>query len=403
VKADLDRLMEERGLDALVVAGRADEANMLYVLGGVAIQGAVYIKKRGDPGVVCHGTMERGEASKTGLRTRNLGLYDWKDLLQQARGDPLEARVLLFRRLFEDEGVRGRVAFYGEMDQGAAYRFLGRLACDLEDVEVVGEYGRSVLAVARETKDPHEVDEIRKAGAAAQRVVHRTAEFLRGCPVGGGVLRKQDGSPLTVGDVKARIRAWLAEEGLEGPDIIFAQGRDAGFPHSRGEDAHPLAAGSPIVFDVFPRRAGGGYHFDMTRTWCIGRPSEELLRVYRDVYECYVSVTEALRPGTPCAELQRMACEFFESRGHPTVCTQPTTQVGYVHSLGHGLGLDVHEEPRLSDYPGNDAVLRPGCVVTVEPGLYYPDSGIGVRLEDVWAITEDGAVNLGGYPVELVL
>ncbi len=395
--------MEERGLDALVVAGRADEANMLYVLGGIPIPGAIYVKKRGEPGVVCHGTMERGEAERTGLRTRNLGLYDWKELLQAAAGDPLEARVLLFQRLFQDEDVRGRVAFYGEMDQGVAYRFLGRLAACLQGVEVVGEYGRSVLAAARETKDPDELDRIRAVGAATQRVVQKTEQFLRSCPARDGLLRKPDGSVLTVGDVKTRVRVWLAEEGLEDSGTIFSQGRDAGLPHSRGDDRAPVAEGVPVVFDIFPRPSGGGYHFDMTRTWCVGQPSAEVLRVYRDVYECYVRVTEDLRPGVRCADLQRMACGFLESRGHPTVCSDPTTQVGYVHSLGHGLGLDVHEEPRLSDHPGNEAVLRPGMVVTVEPGLYYPDQGIGVRLEDVWAITEDGAVDLGGYPMDLVL
>lgn len=395
--------MEERGLDAIVVAGRADEPNVLYVTGGIPVHGAVYVKKRGQPGVLCHGTMERGEAEKTGLRTRNLGLYNWKELMELAGGDPLEARVLMFRRLFDDEGVRGRVAFYGEMDQGAAYRFLSRLASSVEGLEVVGEYGRSVLAVARETKDPQELEKIREVGRAAQRVVARTAEFLRSCSVTGGVLVSPEGGVVTIGEVKGRVRRWLAEEGLEGPGTIFSQGREAGLPHSRGEEGQLVRAEAPVVFDLFPRPVGGGYYYDMTRTWCVGAPGEEVLRVYRDVYDCYMRVTQHLRPGVPCADLQRVACEFFSSRGHPTVCSDPTTQVGYVHSLGHGVGLDVHEEPRLSDHLGNDSVLRPGCVVTVEPGLYYPEQGIGVRLEDVWAITEDGAECLGSYPMDLVL
>ncbi len=402
MRADLDRLMEERGLDALVVAGRADEPNMLYVLRGVPIQGAIFIKRRGEPGVVCHGTMERGEAAKTGLRTRNLGLYDWKELLGRAGGDPLEAKVLLLKRIFEDEGVKSRVAFYGEMDQGAAYRLLGRLASALEGIEVVGEYGRSVLAAARETKDPDELARIREVGQATHRVVRKVLEFLRACDAKEGLVRRPDGEVLRVGDVKARIRTWLTEEGLEDTGTIFAQGRDAGLPHSRGEPDRPVAAGQPVVFDIFPRPFGGGYHFDMTRTWCVGDVPEHVQRVYQDVYDCYRRVTDAMRAGVRCADLQRMACEFFESRGHPTVCSDPTTQVGYVHSLGHGVGLDVHEEPRLSDHPGNEAVLRPGMVVSVEPGLYYPDQGVGVRLEDVWAIGEDGlAVNLCDFPADL--
>lgn len=386
----------------MVVAGRADDPNMLYVLRGVPMEGAVFIKKRGEPGVVCHGTMERGEAARTGLRTRNLGLYNWKEFLERARGDPLEARVLLLNRLFEEEGVRGRVAFYGEMDQGAAYRLLGRLAAALDGIEVVGEYGRSILAVARETKGPEELAEIRKVGEATYRVVLRVLGFLQSCKVANGFLWRPDGELLTVGDVKARVRTWLAEAGLVDTGTIFSQGREAGLPHSRGQADSPVAAGHPVVFDIFPRPFGGGYHFDMTRTWCFGEVSERVLRVYQDVYDCYRRVTDALRAGVRCADLQRMACEFFESRGHPTVCSDPTTQVGYVHSLGHGLGLDVHEEPRLSDHPGNEAVLHPGTVFTVEPGLYYPEEGIGVRLEDVWAIGEDGrAINLGGFPTDL--
>jgi Xaa-Pro aminopeptidase len=140
----------------------------------------------------------------------------------------------------------------------------------------------------------------------------------------------------------------------------------------------------------------------MTRTWCLGTPTERLRVVFQDVLDCYRAVTAALRPGMPCAELQQIACRFFGQRGHPTSCSDPTTQVGYVHSLGHGLGLDVHEEPRLSDLPGNDSVLRPGCVVTIEPGLYYPEEGIGVRIEDVWYLDErENFVNLTDYPTEL--
>jgi Xaa-Pro aminopeptidase len=404
MRSDLDRLMEERGLDALVVAGRAEEANTLYVLGGRAIPGTVYLKKRGQPSVLCHGTMERGEAERTGLRTRNLGLYNWRELVEQAGGNLARARALLFKRVFEDEQVEGRVAFYGEMDQGAAYAFLSELQRVAEGVEVVGEFGRSVLLVARETKDPDEVERIRQVGLATQRVVERVRSYLRSCRVERGTLVKQDGEILRIGDVKRHIRLWLLEEGLEDTGTIFAQGRDSGLPHSRGEADQVVEAGKPIVFDIFPRPVGGGYHFDMTRTWCVGEPAERVRRLYQDVYDCYQMVTEALRPGVRCSDLQKMACEFFEARGHPTVGSDPTAQVGYVHSLGHGLGLDVHEEPRLSDHPGNDAVLQPGSVVTVEPGLYYPEEEAGVRLEDVWAIGADGrATNLCAFPLDLVL
>ena len=158
----------------------------------------------------------------------------------------------------------------------------------------------------------------------------------------------------------------------------------------------------PILLDIFPRPIGGGYHFDMTRTWCVGRPPQRLRQVYQDVYDCYRTVVDALRPGISCRELQKTACAFFEARGHPTIGSDPTTQVGYVHSLGHGIGLEVHEYPRLADFAGNTDVLEPGVVFTIEPGLYYPDEGIGVRLEDTWVLDDrERFINLCDVPFEL--
>jgi Xaa-Pro aminopeptidase len=403
MKDDIDRLMAEREYDAIVVSSaQGSDPNLLYVLNGVPIGGAIYIQKRGEPGVVCHGTMERGEAVKTGLRCRNVGLYNAREFLEQTGGDRLRARVLFFEQLFSDEGVTGRVAFYGQMDQGGAHALLNALHNEVVGLDVVGEYDRNLLVSARETKGPPEVEAIRSTGVHTQSVVRRIKQILHSAPRERGRLLAESGEPLRVADIKREIRTALLEMGLEDTGTIFAQGRDAGLPHSRGEDDHEIVEGSPIVFDIFPRPVGGGYHFDMTRTWCVGPPSDRLHSVFRDVLDCYRVVIEALRPGMPCAELQRIACRFFEQRGHPTSCSDPTTQVGYVHSLGHGLGLDVHEEPRLSDLPGNDSLLRPGCVVTIEPGLYYPEEGIGVRIEDVWYLDErENFVNLTDYPTEL--
>ena len=99
-----------------------------------------------------------------------------------------------------------------------------------------------------------------------------------------------------------------------------------------------------------------------------------------------------------------MTCDFFEDRGHPTIATNTKTEEGYVHSLGHGLGLAVHEEPRFSDVPSNTDVLKPGHVFTVEPGLYYPERGYGIRIEDVIWIAPDGVIhNLTDFPKELVV
>jgi Xaa-Pro aminopeptidase len=120
--------------------------------------------------------------------------------------------------------------------------------------------------------------------------------------------------------------------------------------------------------------------------------------------EIFDQVMQTLAVGKSCREYQMLACEYFEGKGHKTPLNHPGTHEGFVHGLGHGIGLDIHEEPRLSHAAGNDTVLQPGHVVSVEPGLYYPERGFGVRIEDSVAFTEAGElVNLTDYPYDLVI
>jgi Xaa-Pro aminopeptidase len=122
------------------------------------------------------------------------------------------------------------------------------------------------------------------------------------------------------------------------------------------------------------------------------------------VLSVYRQVSGSLRAGTPCKQYQALTCELFEKRGHPTVVSNPGTQVGYVHGLGHGVGLNIHERPFFSLIPGEEDVLPAGAVVTIEPGLYYPERGLGMRLEDTYWVRPDGKAEvLAEYPLDLVL
>jgi Xaa-Pro aminopeptidase len=162
--------------------------------------------------------------------------------------------------------------------------------------------------------------------------------------------------------------------------------------------------GVPIIFDIFPCEPGGGYYYDFTRTWCLGHAPEQVERVYEDVLSVYTTLLKSLRAGGLCRDFQLEACDMFEARGHPTVRGDPRTERGYVHSLGHGLGLDVHEAPGFSGLSSNDDVLEAGSVVTLEPGLYYPERDLGVRLEDTLWIRPDGSPEiLAEHPLDLVL
>ncbi len=405
MRADLDRLMDDRNLDALLVMGDARANTILsYLTGGAHLEGALVAKRRGGPLTLIHGSMERDNAAATGLhlvdRDSNYNSYT---LLQKHNGNALEARADLLAQVVRDQGLGGRLGVYGMVDAGAAYALLQRLN-QLMDGEVVGEYGESLFTLARQTKDDREIAEMREAGRLTSAVVGDVRDYIHGHPTRDEVVIKGDGEPLTIGDIKAFIRARQLHYGLvEDHDCIFAQGRDAGVPHNNGDPAMPLRLGQSIVFDIFPTRPSGYFH-DMTRTWSLGYATDEVQMAWDQTKVIFDDVMGALELGRACRDYQVMTCAFFEQTGHATPMSHPGTQSGYVHGLGHGVGLDIHEQPSLSHAAGNTTVLQPGHVVSVEPGLYYPERGFGVRIEDTVAFTEAGdLVNLTDFPYDLVV
>jgi Xaa-Pro aminopeptidase len=407
MKQDIDRLMHEAHIDALLIMGSGSHnPNMTYFTGKAHLTNAYLLKKVGETPVLFHQSMERDEAGGTGLETKDLTDYNILELLQQVKGDIQAAEAERFKKIFEEFAVKGKVSVYGKVEFGGLFSVLRKLEKDLPELEFIGEAAiDSVMMKARLTKDPQEVERIREMGKITTAVVADVAGFLTAHRAKDGVLVNQQGETLLIGDVKRRINLWLAMRGADNPEgTIFAIGRDAGVPHSTGEAEAPVEIGKTIIFDIFPMEAGGGYFFDFTRTWCLGYASDEALQLHQDVLDVYNTVYQTLKLNTPCRTYQIMTCEAFEERGHPTVLNTPRTQEGYVHSLAHGLGLQIHEGPNFRHTEDNTAMLEAGTVFTFEPGLYYPDQGMGVRIEDtLWASSEGAIEPLVEYPKDLVL
>jgi Xaa-Pro aminopeptidase len=191
---------------------------------------------------------------------------------------------------------------------------------------------------------------------------------------------------------------------MEAPiGIIFSHGRDSALPHAEGDDAAQLRLGEVLSLDLAPRELNGYYH-DMTRTFAIGYAAPELQQIYDQVREILERVVANLRVGERTGTYQEQVCAYFEQRGHPTVCGSYPLEEGYIHALGHGIGLEVHEQLLFTEQPGRDDVLAPGMVFTLEPGLYYASKGYGVRLEDVYYCAPDGTIEcLTPFPKELVI
>jgi len=408
MKSDLDRLMQDNDLDVILITGPAQHnPAMVYMTGGAHLTNADLIKKRDEPPILFHTSMERDEATSTNLQTKNIDEYRFNDFYKQTNGNVDEAFALLYQKMLADCGVvAGKLAIFGKVDAGRAYTIFTGLQKLMPELSIQGQLGDSILMRAMATKDDVEVDRIRKMGKLTTRVVGNVADFLTSHKVERDSLIQGDGSQLTIGDVKRRINLWLAESGAENPEgTIFAIGRDAGVPHSSGNPNDPLRLGQTIVFDIFPCEAGGGYFYDFTRTWCLGYAPEPVQAVYSDVLDVYNQVKSQLKVDSACKEYQVLTCDLFEARGHPTVKSNPQTQEGYVHGLGHGVGLNIHEYPRFSlAVTGDSDRLSPGSIVTVEPGLYYPERGLGVRLEDTIWVRPDGNMEiLAEYPLDLVL
>jgi Xaa-Pro aminopeptidase len=405
MKQDLDALMAERGLDAIVVAGRIQGNPALYYManGARILHGHVFKKRGTEPILVCS-PIDREEAAASGLAVLTTDRYDYEGILRTARS-PLDADIELYRRIFADLQIQGRVGFYGTADRGSAWRFLSALQAQIPGIEVFGEIEPTLIDLARATKDASEAKRIREVGRRTADVFAETLAFLKQHRVRDGCLVQPDGTPLTIGRVHREIRRLLAEAELEVPEgVIFAIGRDAAVPHNKGNPADPIRLGQTIVFDMGTREAGGGYYFDMTRTFCLAYAPPEVEQAYRDVRDCLEMLLPSYQAGEETRTYMERACAFLEARGHPTIASTPGSESGFVHGLGHGIGLAVHEEPGFSLSPTANQRLQPGHIFTCEPGVYYPERGFGVRLEDVvWIDAEGRGQRLTDFPKELVI
>jgi len=407
MKNQIDALMQENQIDALLVTGSAiHNPAMVYLTGGGHVTSADLIKLQQQPAVLFCGPMERDEAAKSGLTVRLYTDYPLKPLLDQADQNYTRALALRYRQMLTDMGLnRGRVALYGQVEIGPIFGILKELSQLLPEVEWVGFTRDPILMPAMMTKDLEEIERIRRMAKITTEVVARTADFLTHHRVENEVLVKPDDKPLTIGDVKSRINLWLSELGAENPEgTIFAIGRDAGVPHSSGNPADFVRLGKTIVFDIFPCEAGGGFYYDFTRTWSLGYASDEALELYQQVKTVYDAIVSELTLNTPFSHYQQRTCQLLEKLGHPTIQSDPQAQEGYIHSIGHGLGLHIHEMPFSGAIAGSQDMLVPGVVVTIEPGLYYPSREMGFRIEDTYFAREDGVFErFADFPYDFVL
>ena len=400
MRQDLDRLMQERGLAGLIVLAHDRYSPAMYYVTGQRIHYGVYFRTPDGRAYLVHDPMERDQAEAAGC---DHAAFEQHGMTRLQDEELVPARIFgrLIGEIAATLGMNGPVAWFGEVPVGFAHALLAR-AREVNPALRVDEGFPDILSLARMTKSDAEVEAIRHAARGAVEAIGRLRAYLAGLKREGDTFRANGTSPVRIGDLRRLLHRVFLEHGLEGGETIVSQGRDAGVPHNRGNDAEPVRAGVPLLVDIFPGEAGGGYFSDLTRTFCLGPAPEPLGRLYGDVHDAFRAGMESLRVGRPCRASQEAVCDLFESRGHATVRSRQGTVEGYVHGLGHGVGLAVHEPPRLGGPPSNTQALEPRMVITVEPGLYYPSRGLGVRIEDLVLVRSDGTLeNLTPAPYDL--
>jgi Xaa-Pro aminopeptidase len=250
----------------------------------------------------------------------------------------------------------------------------------------------------RRVKTEAELAGIRRAQRAAEAGMDAARDLLRRSKENGDGL-VVDGQPLTVERVKSAMSQAFAAHGTTADDFIVAPGAQGAVGHDMGSG--PIQAGVPIVIDIWPRDNESFMFSDMTRTFVVGDVPEDVQRWHALTKEALDRAISEIKDGADGRTIFDGTCEIFEGAGEPTLRTKEAGKAlanGFFHGLGHGVGLEVHEQPGMG--MATKDPLKTGDVVTVEPGLYRQGYG-GVRLEDLVLVTEDGAENLTQYPYDL--
>ena len=347
----------------------------------------LYVERNGDRYTVVR-SLEAARMSEiegmTVLPLESLGLDEYV-----ANGLDSDAAMLeIAARACAELGVREAVVPAG---------FPLELADRLRAAGVVLDVDRALFTARRRSKTTRQLEGIRRAQVAAEAGTRAAADLLRATDEIDGVVHL-DGEPLTSERLKQAVAEAFLANGATAEDFIVAHGEQTCIGHHMGSG--PIRVGEPITVDLWPRDVESGFHTDMTRTFVVGRVSDELADYHRLCLEVHERVIPAIRPGVTGRELHTIASEVVEAGGYPTQLSKKPGEVlldGFFHGLGHGVGLDVHEDPSL-DLSGGALVA--GDVVAVEPGCYRQGYG-GVRLEDLVLVTDDGAEVLTSYPYAL--
>src|SRR5215210_142797 len=378
----------------LVIGAPEHDAAAYHLSGFLAPDPVIYLRAAGK-GYLAVSSMEYGRA-KRDARVDEVLSFDELEVISLARELKSGGRALAAAAadLLERLGaIHSPVAV--PPDLGVVY------ADELRARGLRVTPDARLFANMRRAKSAEEISYIEKTQRAVEEACALGVRILEEAGItDDGTLLYGD-EPLTSERLRSEIDVELLRRGCAAEGTIAAGGAQAADPHERGHG--PLRAGEPLILDIFPVDKASRYYADMTRTFVKGEPSEELQQMYDAVLESQEAALAMIRAGVNGRDVHKRVSDVLHEAGYKTLVHDQEPgeplQEGFIHGTGHGVGLEIHEAPRVSTA---DEKLVPGDVVTVEPGLYYPGIG-GVRIEDLVVVTEDGCRNLTSVPKEFRL
>ena len=354
----------------LIVAAPENDADMLYATRLFAPDAFIFLQQNGKRTVVLSDLeIDRGRKQAQADEFLPYSAFEKEVQGKSKKAPPYEKVLAHFLR---KRKVRSAIV---------PANFPLGFARELEAQKIRLHPTNGLFWPAREAKTESELRLMRKALEITEAGMARGIEVLRQSKPGKAQKLQWHDANLTSEILRAEIETAVLRAGGLPANTIVAGGDQACDPHERGHG--PLKANSLIILDIFPRSATSGYYGDLTRTVLRGRASDAQRRLWETVNEGQALALRKMKPGVDGLKLHNEVKKFFTDRGYPTE-VRNGRQTGFFHGTGHGLGLEIHEFPRFQR-----TIFKPGQVLTVEPGLYYPGLG-GVRTEDVVAITKNG-------------
>lgn len=387
MRGDLDTILAGKGAEALLLYSDSyREANMYYLTKFLAPDPFIFLKRVDAEAVLVVNQMEypRAQKQSTIKDVRSYLEYDYIETVKSAKEPHLGAMKFIAQVAEKELGLGTKICVPPNFPV---------IAADVmrrEELTVNPMFG--VVEKARETKDIYEVEQIKAVQAVNEKVTSEAIEIIENSDVSSNGILIFNGEALTVGRVKSFLGSKLLENGcLPEEDLIVACGSKSSDPHYLGKPEDKLRADQPIILDIYPRSIQKRYWTDMTRTIVKGRASPKLKQMYETVTEAKNASLDAIQAGALGGQVYDVCCDVLERAGYETTRGGKEITIGMSHSLGHGVGLQIHESPQVNEL--STCILREHNVVTVEPGIYDPQIG-GVRLEDIIEVKRSGYVNL---------